>query len=86
MRNCHFTVLKVTAAQNLREKRKARLDLDGTLDGLPLLLSACLGLDTHDTTSPVSAALLVLAGEALVDGADQLAQLRLVLALDLSES
>jgi hypothetical protein len=63
----------------------AHLDLDGALDGLSLLLLARLGLDTHDTTTPVAAVLLVLAGVAVVDGRDKLAQLGFVFTLDFGD-
>lgn len=63
----------------------SNLDLDGALDGLALLLLSSDGLGAHDTTAPVATALLVLAGVTVIDGRDQLAELRLVLALDFGE-
>jgi hypothetical protein len=62
-----------------------RLDLDGGLESLPLLLLPGIGLEAHDATTPVSPALLVLIGVALLDSRHELAQLRLVLRLDLSQ-
>lgn len=61
------------------------LDLNSLLQGLPLLLLPRHGLCAHDTTTPVPSVLLVFLGVAFVDGADQLAQLALVLALDLGQ-
>lgn len=55
------------------------LDLDGALDGLALLLLAGDGLGTHDTTTPVTAGLLVLVGVALLDGGNKLGEVALVL-------
>ena len=66
--------------------RTARLDLNRTLHSLPLLLLPSLRLDTHDTSTPMSATLLVLAGVALVNSADQLGQFGFILALHLRES
>lgn len=62
-----------------------RLNLDGTLKSLPLLLLAGVGLEAHDTTTPVSPALLVLVSVALLDRRHKLAQLRLVIRLNLSQ-
>lgn len=62
------------------------LDLDGRLKSLALLLSTCVGLGSHDTTTPVSLGLLILLGVALLDGRDELGELSLVLGSDLGES
>jgi hypothetical protein len=61
------------------------LDLDGSVQSLLLLGSAGVGLSTHDTTTPVSAGLLVLVGVAILDGLDELGELSLVLGADLGE-
>lgn len=61
------------------------LDLDRALESLSLLLLPGVGLCSHDTTAPVASVFLVFAGVALVDGADQLAQLGFVLTLDLGQ-
>lgn len=62
------------------------LDLDSGLNGLALLLLAGDGLGAHDTTTPVTAGLLVLVGVALLDGGEELGELTLVLRADLSQS
>ena len=62
------------------------LDLDGILDGLALLLSSGNGLGTHDATTPVTLALLVLLAVTLLDGADKLGQFGLVFRADFSQS
>lgn len=62
-----------------------KLDLDRTLNCLSLLLLSCHSLGPHDTTTPVASVLLVLVVEAVVDGADELAELVLVLLLDLRQ-
>ena len=61
------------------------LDLDGGLDGLALLLLAVVGLGAHDTTTPVTAGLLVLVGVALLDGREELGELGLVLGAGLGQ-
>lgn len=61
------------------------LDLDGVLESLALLLLASDGLGTHDTTTPVAAAVLVLVGVALLDSREELSQLGLVLLADLGQ-
>lgn len=61
------------------------LNLGGSLESLLLLQGAHLGLGAHDTTTPLSAGLLVLVHEAILDGGDELGQLSLVLGADLSE-
>jgi len=70
---------------NTKVIHSSRLDLDGALKCLALLLLAGVGLGTHDTTSPVALALLVLLGVTLLDGLDQLGELRLILRADLSD-
>lgn len=62
------------------------LDLDGLLNGLSLLLLSGDSLGSHDATTPVTSVLLGLGQVSLVDGRDQLAQLGLVLGLDLGQS
>jgi hypothetical protein len=72
---------------NARGSRfKTFLDLDSRLKSLALLLSASIGLSTHDTTTPVSLSFLVLLTVTLLDGLNQLRQFRLVLRSDLSQS
>jgi hypothetical protein len=62
------------------------LDLDGALNGLPLLLHTGVGLGTHDTTSPVAGSVLVVRLEVtVVDSGDELLELVLVLGADLGE-
>ena len=62
------------------------LDLDGGLNSLALLLLAGVGLGTHDTTTPVTAGILVLVGVTLLDGREELGELSLVLSADLGQS
>ena len=72
-----------------RERSQAivnRLDLDGTLNGLPPFLHASVRLGTHDTAAPVADRLLVLLEVALLDGGDELGELALVLRSHLSQS
>lgn len=59
-----------------------RLDLDFTLSTLLLLPLPGLGLRTHDATSPVAPALLILFDVALLDCGDDLGEFRLVFAAD----
>lgn len=61
------------------------LDLGGKLESLALLLGLHLGLGTHDATTPLPPGGLVLVHEAVLDGRDELGELRLVLGADLSE-
>lgn len=61
-------------------------NLGGGLKGLLLLLNLHLGLGTHDTTTPLSAGLVVLLHEAILDGRDKLGKLVLILRADLGES
>jgi hypothetical protein len=64
---------------------KTRLDLDSTLESLPPLVHAGVGLGTHDTTSPVADGVLVLLEVAVLDGGAQLGELALVLRANLSQ-
>jgi hypothetical protein len=61
------------------------LDLDSALDSLPPLLHACVGLGSHDTSTPVADGLGVLLEVAVLDGRDELGELALVLGSDLGE-
>ena len=65
---------------------KKRLDLDGGFNSLALLLLAIIGLGTHDTTTPVTALVLVLVGVSLLDSGDELGELRVVLRANLGQS
>ena len=76
----------ISHAHAITNLRSEHLDLDRALKSLPLLLLAGVGLEAHDTATPVSPTLLVLVGVALLDGRDKLGQLRLILRLDLSQS
>jgi hypothetical protein len=62
-----------------------RLDLDFPLRTLLLLPLACLGLRTHDTTTPVTAGFLVLVDVALLDRLHDLGQLGFVFAADFGD-
>jgi hypothetical protein len=62
-----------------------RLDLDSALDSLPPLLHACVGLGSHDTSTPVAAGLSVLLEVAILDSGDELGKLALILGSDLGE-
>lgn len=61
------------------------LNLGGSLKSTLLLEGAHLGLGAHDTTTPLSAGLVVLVHEAILDGGDELGELSLVLGADLGE-
>jgi hypothetical protein len=61
------------------------LNLDGGLKSLASLLLASIGLGAHDATTPLSLGLLVLLGVTLLDGLDELGELRLVLRADLGD-
>ncbi len=61
------------------------LNLDSLFNGLSLLLLSRNSLLAHDPPAPVSSMLLILVVEAIVDSADQLTQLILVLLFDLSK-
>lgn len=62
------------------------LDLDSALESLPPLLHACVGLGSHDTSTPVADGLGVLLEVAVFDGGDEFGELALVLGADLGES
>lgn len=62
------------------------LDLDGTLQRLPLLLLPRNRLGPHDTAAPMPLALLVLLGVTFLDGRDQLRHFRLVLGANFGKS
>lgn len=62
-----------------------RLDLDRTLQCLPLLILARNGLGTHDSTTPVTLGLLVIRHVSILDGGDKLGELILVLLSNLGE-
>ena len=62
-----------------------RLDLDLLVRPLLLLPLVGLRLCTHDTTAPVTPVLLVLVQVALFDGRNNLGELVLVLAANLSD-
>jgi len=74
---------KVSTNQSIVVSR--RLDLDGGLDGLALLVLASDGLGTHDTTTPVTLGLLGLLHVSLFDGRNELGELRAVLRADLGD-
>lgn len=79
---CHFT----ENARKLQPNCQSRhLDLDGLLKGLALLLLASVGLGTHDSTTPVALGLLGLLKVTLLDGGDELGELRVVLGADLGD-
>lgn len=71
---------------SFQEDSAKTLDLDGGLVDLALLLLAVNSLGAHDTTTPVAAGLLVLVSVALLDGAEELGELGLVLGADLGDS
>lgn len=62
------------------------LDLDGGLKGLAALLLTRNSFGTHDTTAPVTLALLVLVAVALLDGGGQLGEFSLVLGAGFGQS
>jgi len=62
-----------------------RLNLDLAVETLLLLALICLGLGTHDTTTPVFLGLLMLVKISLLDSRDEFGKLRLVFAADLSD-
>jgi len=62
------------------------LDLDGALESLALLQLSSIGFGTHDTTTPLTLALLVLGSVSLLDGGDELGELGLVFGADFGES
>ena len=61
------------------------LDLDGVVQGLLLLLLLSNSLGTHDTTTPVALGLLGLGHVTILDGGNELGELRGVLGADLGE-
>jgi hypothetical protein len=61
------------------------LDLGSSLESLLLLDDLHLSLGTHDTTTPVSAGLVVLLKVTILDSGDELGELSLVLGADLSD-
>jgi hypothetical protein len=61
------------------------LDLGSSLESLLLLLNPLLGLGAHDTTTPVSAGLVVLLKVTVLDSGDELGELVLVLGADLGD-
>jgi hypothetical protein len=68
--------------QNARKHKyliRPNLDLDCAVHSLLLLCGSGIRLGTHDTTTPLSLALLVLVGVSVLDGLDELGKLRLVL-------
>lgn len=69
----------------MRSDASFNLDLGGLLKSLALLLSAHIGLGTHDATAPLPPGALVLVHEAILDGGNELGELRLVLRADLGE-
>merc|ERR1712115_186949 len=77
--------LNAMQVQHAVQQMMLRLDLDLLLRTLPLLAGLGLGLGTHDATTPVPLGLLGLLHVALLDGLDELAELGLVLAADLSD-
>jgi hypothetical protein len=62
------------------------LDLDGRLESLLLLGDAHVGLGTHDTTAPLSAGILGVGHVSILDGANKLRELILVLRANLGDS
>ena len=64
---------------------RGRLDLNGALSSLALLLLAGVGLGAHDTTTPVTAGLLILVGVTFLDSGQELGELSLVLRANLSK-
>lgn len=77
--------LNAMQVQHAVQQEILRLDLDLLLRTLLLLAGLGLGLGTHDATTPVPLGLLSLVHVALLDGLDELAELGLVLAADLSD-
>lgn len=79
--------LRKRSRQDIREKSCSytSLDLDGSIESLLLLGDAVVGLLAHDTTTPVTAGVLVLVGVALLDGREELGELGLVLGANLGQ-
>jgi len=70
---------------HLRGINKLDLDLGSSLESLLLLDDLHLSLGTHDTTTPLSAGLVVLLKVTVLDSRDELGELGLVLGTDLSD-
>lgn len=69
----------------MRGINKLDLDLGSSLQSLLLLDDLHLSLGTHDTTTPLSAGLVMLLEVTILDSGDELGQLVLVLGADLSD-
>ena len=69
----------------MRGINKLDLDLGSSLESLLLLDDLHLSLGTHDTTTPLSAGLVVLLEVTILDSGDELGELVLVLGADLSD-
>jgi hypothetical protein len=69
----------------VRGINKLDLDLGSSLESLLLLDDLHLSLGTHDTTTPLSAGLVVLLEVTILDSGDELGELVLVLGADLSD-
>jgi hypothetical protein len=69
----------------VRGINKLDLDLGSSLESLLLLDDLHLSLGTHDTTTPLSAGLLVLLKVTVLDSGDELGELGLVLGADLGD-
>lgn len=65
--------------------KKIALDLGSSLKSLLLLDDLHLSLGTHDTTTPLSAGLVVLLKVTVLDSGDELGELVLVLGADLGD-
>jgi hypothetical protein len=65
--------------------KQISLDLGSSLKSLLLLDDLHLSLGTHDTTTPLSAGLLVLLKVTVLDSGDELGELGLVLGADLGD-
>lgn len=61
------------------------LDLGSSLQSLLLLLNSLHGLGAHDTTTPLSASLVVGLHVTILDGRDELGELSLVLSADFGD-
>jgi len=69
----------------VRGINKLDLDLGSSLESLLLLDDLHLSLGTHDTTTPLSAGLVVLLKVTVLDSGDELGELVLVLGADLGD-
>jgi hypothetical protein len=65
--------------------KQIALDLGSSLKSLLLLDDLHLSLGTHDTTTPLSAGLVVLLKVTVLDSGDELRKLVLVLGADLGD-